>query len=160
MQQLTLILFRIAGFLMGVHVDEVWQGLRSEPAAKIEQNMERIDLRKLWGLPQSGTDGGAQFLMIRAGTRRLLADVDSIEGLVTVTRTEVRPLPPLIAAQEIGKWIWGIALMQDKMAYLVHFDVLRGEYVKQGPGAVDAAKVRRNADDSNEISMRGSNKHD
>ncbi len=121
MPQITIVLFRIGGFLLGAAVDEVEQGLRSGGAAVDAASCPPVDLEELLELPASEQTQGRELLLIRVGAQRFLAAVDSIEGLVTLDRSALRPLPPLIAGERIGKWVWGIALVQAEMAFLVSF---------------------------------------
>lgn len=124
MLQITIVLFRIGGFLMGAAVDEVEQGLRSSGAAADAESCRPVDLRELLGLSSSEQTKGGEMLLIRAGAQRFLAAVDSVEGLVTLDQSALRLLPPLVARQKIGEWVWGIALVEAEMAFLVSFEGL------------------------------------
>jgi len=64
-----------------------------------------------------------------------LAAVDIVEGLVTLDQSALRQLPPLVARQKIGRWVWAIALVEAEMAFLVSFAGLAGEGRGEGEGS-------------------------
>lgn len=132
MLSISIVLFRINGFLMGAAVDEVEQGLRSVAAAPDCASCSHIDLRKLLSLPPPEQAQGGELLLIRAGTRRFLAAVDNVEGLITLAQAALRPLPPLLAGQQIAGWIWGIALVEREMVFLVSFEGLAADGCGEG----------------------------
>ena len=67
----------------------------------------------------SGEARGPVSVEVRMETGTRPVRVDDVEGMTCLDLSQIRTLPPLIQAQKRRPYLWGIALVDDRVVYLV-----------------------------------------
>ena len=63
-------------------------------------------------------------LEVKSTVARTYIEVDSADGVIPLNLSQIRKLPPLVDTQKVHPCLWGLALLDDKVAFIVDLDVL------------------------------------
>lgn len=122
---MDVVLFRLGPFLLGAPAAQV-ECIRRGELPQTASKLDLLDLRDIFSAPSGeATDFPPVFLELLGGPGRRCIRVDAAEGIVTLNLTQIRRLPPLIDAHKSHASLCGLAILDEKIAFLVDLDRLR-----------------------------------
>ena len=135
------ILFRLEPFLLGTAATQIIR-IRNSDIPQTDSDVEVLNLREIFHLPPNEQTGfSPTFLEVSGGPGRTYVSVDSAEGIIALNLSQIRKLSPLIDLHKSHSFLWGLALLDEKIAFLLDLDQLKPENKCQG-----YQKRRLNAD--------------
>lgn len=85
--------------------------------------MPVVDLRKRFGLPETGITSGTRFLIVKQTGQILALVVDEVTEVVTVSIKDIKP-PPLMGEGVNAGYLLGVCLAGEEMIMLLDLDRL------------------------------------
>jgi chemotaxis signal transduction protein len=120
-------LFRLGPFLLGAVVTQV-TGIRHKDISKIESDVELVDLRGIFHLtPKEEAALSPTFLEVGGERGRTYVPVDAVEGIISLSLSQIRKLPPLIESHKSHPSLWGLALLDKEIIFLMDLDQVKTE---------------------------------
>ncbi|MFZ3047658.1 MAG: hypothetical protein WA151_17235 [Desulfatirhabdiaceae bacterium] len=124
-QSFEFILFTVADFLFGVLAEQVTRIHDGEKIKLEDLGQTPIDLGKAFHVPKETAVARHCLLEVKTGTRMTFFEVDMVEGHTRLDLSQVRKLPPLIGSKKSSSSLWGLALIENRIACLVDLEILR-----------------------------------
>jgi chemotaxis signal transduction protein len=124
-QSFEFILFTVADFLFGVLAEQVTRIHNGEKINPEDLGQTPVDLGKAFHVPEQTAVARHCLLEVKTGTGMTFFEVDRVEGLTRLDLSQVRKLPPLIGSQKSSSSLWGLALIENRIACLVDLETLR-----------------------------------
>ena len=123
-QTFDFLLFRLGSFLMGVSAEQVVR-IRRGVMAQMDPVNQKVDLRDIFKLsPDTRTNLSMTVLEIKSQLGRTYVSVDSAEGTTALGLDQIKKLPPLIDLHKSHAALWGLALLDNNIAFLLDLDRL------------------------------------
>jgi purine-binding chemotaxis protein CheW len=88
-----------------------------------------INLRILFGLQPLPITEDSRFVDVQLGNLSIGIIVDSVSEVVRISRQQIEPAPPIVAGVE-GKYLTGIARVEDRLILLLDLDEIFGQWKK------------------------------
>jgi purine-binding chemotaxis protein CheW len=88
-----------------------------------------INLRKMFGLAPMETTEDTRFVDLQLEGLDLGIIVDAVSEVMNIPKNLIEPAPPIIAGVE-GKYLLGIARLNDKLIMLLDVDEIFGQWKK------------------------------
>jgi chemotaxis signal transduction protein len=122
---LDVVLFRLGPFLLGAPAAQV-ECIRHGELPQTASNGDLLDLRDIFSAPSGEATGFPPvFLEVVGGPGRRRIRVDAAEGIITLHLTQIKRLPPLIDAHKSHASLWGLAVLDETIAFLLDLDQLK-----------------------------------
>jgi len=121
------LVFRLGPFLLGAVATQI-TGIRHKDMPKNESDVKRLDLRGIFHLtPREETALPPAFLEVSGERGRTYISVDAAEGIISLNLSQIRKLPPLIDFHKSQPSLWGLALLDKEIIFLMDLDQLKTE---------------------------------
>jgi chemotaxis signal transduction protein len=118
-QTFDVLLFRLGSFLLGAPADQVRRIGHGDLARELPDS-QALDLKDIFPVPDTGgADLPPVFLDVAGLGHRLVVRVDAAEGVIALDVGQIRRLPPLIDAHKSHPCLSGLAVLEDRMAFLL-----------------------------------------
>jgi purine-binding chemotaxis protein CheW len=88
-----------------------------------------INLRKLFGLEPLPLTDDSRFVDLQMDSLSIGVVVDAVSEVIRLSRKQIEPAPPIVAGVE-GKYLSGIARMDDKLILLLDLDEIFAPWKK------------------------------
>jgi CheW-like domain len=119
------LLFRLGSFLLGVASEQVIRISRGV-MSQINPDSQRVDLRDIFQMsPDTQTNDSTAVLEVKSQLGRTYVPVDSAEGTIALELGQIKKLPPLIDCHKSHTALWGLALLDENIAFLLDLDQLK-----------------------------------
>jgi len=126
------LLFRLGSFLLGMAAEQVIRITRGN-MSQINQGSRQVDLRDIFQMsPHTQTNNSAALLELKTQFGRTYVPVDAAEGTVALNLDQIRKLPPLIDFQKGHSPLWGLALLDENIVFLLDLDQLKPVETNRG----------------------------
>ena len=121
------LLFRLGSFLLGVAAEQVIR-IRRGNMPQINSGSRQVNLRDIFQMsPDTQTNDSNAVLEIKSQLGRTYIQVDTAEGTIALKLDQIKKLPPLIDSHKCHTAFWGLALLDEKVAFLLDLDQLEPE---------------------------------
>jgi len=118
------LLFRLGSFLLGVATEQVIR-IRRGVMAQINPGSQQVDLRDIFQMPpHNQTNNSAAVLEVKSQLGRAYIPVDTAEDTIALNLDQIKKLPPLINFHKSHPALWGLALLENRIVFLVDLDRL------------------------------------
>jgi purine-binding chemotaxis protein CheW len=88
-----------------------------------------INLRTMFGLQPLPLTEDSRFVDVQLGNLSIGIIVDAVSEVVRIAQKQIEPAPPIVAGVE-GKYLTGIARMQDRLILLLDLDEIFAQWKK------------------------------
>ncbi|OQY46422.1 MAG: hypothetical protein B6240_07305 [Desulfobacteraceae bacterium 4572_87] len=124
------LLFRLGSFLWGVAAEQVIHiGRGSIPP--INPGSQQVNLRDVFQIsPETKTNDSATVIEVKSPLGRTYVPVDTAEGAIALKLDQIKKLPPLINFNKSHAALWGLALLDENIAFLLDLDQIEPEVVE------------------------------
>jgi len=89
-----------------------------------------VNLRKMFGLPAVEITEETRFVDLQLDGLDVGIVVDQVSEVMHIPTSLIEPAPPIVAGVE-GKFLNGIARLQDKLILLLNLDEIFGQWLKK-----------------------------
>ena len=118
------LLFRLGSFLLGVAAEQVIRITRGN-MPQINPGSRQVDLRDIFRMsPHTQTNDSNAVLEVKSQFGRTYVPVDTAEGTVALELDQIKKLPPLIDFHKSHPALWGLALLDENIVFLLDLDQL------------------------------------
>jgi len=118
------LLFRLGSFLLGVAAEQIIR-IRRGGISQINPGSQRVDLRDIFHIsPDTQTNDPPAFLEVNSQLGRTYIPVDTAEGTIALKLDQIKKLPPLIDCHKSHAALWGLALLNKNIVFLLDLDQL------------------------------------
>ena len=119
------LLFRLGSFLLGVAAEQVIRITRGN-MLQINQGHQEVDLRDIFQMsPRTQTNNSTAVLVVKSQFGRTHVPVDTAEGTVALKLDQIKRLPLLIDSHKGHPALWGLALLDENIVFLLDLDQLK-----------------------------------
>jgi chemotaxis signal transduction protein len=119
--------FRLGSFLLGVAAEQIIQ-IRRGNMPQINPDSQRVDLRDIFQMPpDTQMNDSTAVLEVKSRLGRTYVPVDTAEGTIALKLDQIKTLPPLIDCHKSHPALWGLALLDENIAFLLDLDRLKPE---------------------------------
>ena len=119
------LLFRLGSFLLGVAAEQVIR-IRRGNMLQIDPGSQQVNLRDIFQMsPDTQTNDSNAVLEIKSQWGRTYIPVDTAEGTIALKLDQIKKLPPLINFHKSHPALWGLALLDENIAFLLDLDQLK-----------------------------------
>lgn len=119
--------FRLGSFLLGVAAEQV-MGIRRGNMPQMDPDSQQVCLRDIFQMStDTQTNLPTAILEIQSRSGRAYVPVDKAEGTIALKLHQIKKLPPLINFHKSHPALWGLALLDDNIAFLMDLDQLKPE---------------------------------
>ena len=119
------LLFRLGSFLLGVAAEQVIRITRGN-MSPINQVGLQVDLRDIFQMsPCTQTNNLSAVLEVKTQFGRAYLPVDTAEDTVALNLDQIKKLPPLIDSHKGHPALWGLALLDKNIVFLLDLDQLK-----------------------------------
>ena len=119
------LLFRLGSFLLGVAAEQVIR-IRRGVMSQINPGSQQVDLRDIFQMsPRNQTNNSAAVLEVKSQLGQTYIPVDTAEGTVALNLNQIKKLPPLIDFHKGHPALWGLALLDEDIVFLLDLDQLK-----------------------------------
>jgi len=121
------LLFRLGSFLLGVAAEQIIRITRGN-MPQINPGSQQVDLRDILQMsPHTQTNVSTAVLEVKSQLGRTYIPVDTAEGTIALKLDQIKKLPPLIDFHKSHPALWGLALLENGIAFLVDLDGMRSD---------------------------------
>ncbi|MBN2477205.1 MAG: purine-binding chemotaxis protein CheW [Pirellulales bacterium] len=96
-----------------------------------------IDLRALFGLPESDQAGESRIMVMQVGNRTVGIVVDAVDEVLRISQNQIAPPPPTVASLG-NEYLNGLVKLEEQLLILLDIDQILG---KEGVALATAAAV-------------------
>jgi len=119
------LLFRLEPFLLGVAAEQVIRITRGN-MPQIDPGSQQVDLRDIFQIsPHTQTNNSTAVLEVKSQFGRTYVPVDRAEGTIALKLDQIKRLPPLIDFHKGHSALWGLALLDENIVFLLDLDQLK-----------------------------------
>ncbi len=118
------VLFCVGPFLLGAPATQVVR-VGIGKMFQMDSDMEPVSLRDIFHLPPNDGDFSPAFLEVNGESGPAVISVDTVEGIVSLNLAQIKRLPPLVDFHKAHSFLWGLALLDEKIAFLLDPDRLQ-----------------------------------
>ena len=119
------LLFRLGSFLLGVAAEQVIR-IRRGNMPQINPGSRQVNLRDIFQMSSdTQTNDSTAVLEIKSQWGRTYVPVDTAEGTIALKLDQIKKLPPLIDFHKSNPALWGLALLDENIAFLLDLDQLK-----------------------------------
>ena len=117
--------FRLGSFLLGVAAEQVIR-IRRGNMPQINPGSQQVNLRDIFQMsPDTQTNDSTAVLEIKSQWGRTYVPVDTAEGTIALKLDQIKKLPPLINFHKSHPALWGLALLDKNIVFLMDLDQLK-----------------------------------
>ncbi len=91
----------------------------------MDWDVKPVSLRDIFDLPPNDGDFSPAFLEVNGEPSPAVVSVDAVEGILSLNLAQIRRLPPLVDFHKAHSFLWGLALLDEKIAFLLDLDQLK-----------------------------------
>jgi purine-binding chemotaxis protein CheW len=142
-ESLQLILFRMGDEYYGLPISLVKEIIKPLPITRFPKSppyvegvidlrgriLPIINLRSMFGLQPLPITEDSRFVDVQLDNLRIGIIVDAVSEVVRISRQQIEPAPPIVAGVE-GKYLTGIARVEDRLILLLDLNEVFGQWKK------------------------------
>ncbi len=85
-----------------------------------------IDLRALFGLPESDQTGESRIMVMQVGSRTVGIIVDGVDEVLRISQDQIAPPPPTVASLG-NEYLNGLVKLEEQLLILLDIDKILGQ---------------------------------